>query len=213
VQWLGWRRDGGDGRTGPMATEVTVPPARRHGVVLERAWHSCSSSLRGLRRPFSRVRCVGRTGVGGTVPQGYCWPCRTTSHSGRDGFARGVGRAVPGRGSQARRGADSSLTRAPANVSALNASAGGSRRRGDRPVRSSSETSLARASVQLSIETGPRSRRRPALERGGTPLEGVPSPRARWNLTRGGDRSSSEAEFYQHGAIPLERSGVPPEGG
>jgi hypothetical protein len=25
MQWLGWRRGGGDGRTGLMATEVTVP--------------------------------------------------------------------------------------------------------------------------------------------------------------------------------------------
>jgi hypothetical protein len=71
---------------------------------------------------------------------------------------------------------------------------------------------LARGGVQLSIETGPHSRGRPAPERVGIPLEGAPSPRARRNLTRG-DQPSSEAEFYQCGAVPLERSGVPPEGG
>jgi hypothetical protein len=38
-------------------------------------------------------------------------------------------------------------------------------------------------------------------------------PRARRNLTRGGDWPSSEAEICWCGAAPLERSGVPPEGG
>jgi hypothetical protein len=35
-----------------------------------RARSSRASSLRGFRRPFSRVRCAGRMGVGGTVPGG-----------------------------------------------------------------------------------------------------------------------------------------------
>jgi hypothetical protein len=67
--------------------------------------------------------------------------------------------------------------------------------------------------VMSSSETGPRSRGRPAPERGVIPLEGVTRPRVRWNLTRGGDRPSSEAEFYRSGTVPLERSGVLPEGG
>jgi hypothetical protein len=50
-------------------------------------------------------------------------------------------------------------------------------------------------------------------ERGGIPLEGASDPRARQNLTRGGDRSSSEAKLYRCNAVPLEQSGVPPEGG
>jgi hypothetical protein len=84
MQCPGWCWDGGDGRTGPMATEVTGPAgltSRRSPV---RAWTSRSSSLRGLRRPLSRVRHVGRTGVGGTVPRDYRRPCRTASHSGGD---------------------------------------------------------------------------------------------------------------------------------
>jgi hypothetical protein len=66
---------------------------------------------------------------------------------------------------------------------------------------------------------GSRSRRglarggRPAPERGGVPLEGASDPRARQNLTRGGDRPTSEAELYRGDVVPLERSGVPPEGG
>jgi hypothetical protein len=52
-----------------------------------------------------------------------------------------------------------------------------------------------------------------APEREGIPLEGASNPRARRYLTRGGDQPSSEAEFYQCGTVPLERSGVPPEGG
>jgi hypothetical protein len=67
--------------------------------------------------------------------------------------------------------------------------------------------------VMSSSETETRLRGCSALDRGGTSLEGVPGPRARRNLTRGGDRPSSEAEFYQCGTAPLERSGVPPEGG
>jgi hypothetical protein len=72
MQWPGWRRDGGDGRTGPMATEVTahtVLTSRRRPV---RAWSSRASSLRGFYRPLSRAWCVGRTGVGGTVLRGCC---------------------------------------------------------------------------------------------------------------------------------------------
>jgi hypothetical protein len=40
MQWPGWRRGGGDGRTGPMATEVTAPTSltSRHSPV--RAWSS-----------------------------------------------------------------------------------------------------------------------------------------------------------------------------
>jgi hypothetical protein len=48
-----------------------------------------------------------------------------------------------------------------------------------------------------SIETGPCARGRPALERGGTSPEGASGPRARRNLARGGDRSSSEAKLYR----------------
>jgi hypothetical protein len=36
---------------------------------------------------------------------------------------------------------------------------------------------------------------RPAPERGGIPLEGVPNPRARRNLTRGGYQPTSEAKL------------------
>jgi hypothetical protein len=67
--------------------------------------------------------------------------------------------------------------------------------------------------VRSSSEAEPRSRGRSALDRDVTSLEGAFSPRARRNLTRGGDQSSSEAEFDQCGTMPLERSGVPPEDG
>jgi hypothetical protein len=131
-QCWGWRcsaRDGvgddGDGRTGPMATEVTSPAGPTSWRCPVRAWRSRLSSLRGLHRPPSRVRRVGRTRVGGTVPRDCCRPCRTSSHSGGDGLTGGVGGTVSGRDSQARRGVDSSLTRAPAYVNALNATARG----------------------------------------------------------------------------------------
>jgi hypothetical protein len=71
-----------------------------------------------------------------------------------------------------------------------------------------------------SSETETRSRGRSALDRdgasregGGVPLEGASYPRVRQNLTRGGERPTSKAKLYWGGAVPLERSGVPPEGG
>jgi hypothetical protein len=65
-----------------------------------------------------------------------------------------------------------------------------------------------------SLDRGGASRERwgPAPERGGVPLEGTSDPRARRNLTRGGVQPPSEVELYRGGAIPLQRSGVPPEG-
>jgi hypothetical protein len=51
------------------------------------------------------------------------------------------------------------------------------------------------------------------LERGGTSAEGATVPRARRNLTRGGDWPSNEVKIRRCGSTPLERSGVPPEGG
>jgi hypothetical protein len=80
-------------------------------------------------------------------------------------------------------------------------------------MRPSSEAEPHSRGHSALIETGPRSRGRPAPEQGGIPLEGASGPRARRNLTRGGTQPSSEAEFYQCGIVPLERSGVPPEGG
>jgi hypothetical protein len=67
LQCQGWRRDGGDGRTGPMVTEETRPTGltSRHGP--EQAWNRRLSPFRGFRRPLTRVRHVGRMRVGGTV--------------------------------------------------------------------------------------------------------------------------------------------------
>jgi hypothetical protein len=58
-----------------------------------------------------------------------------------------------------------------------------------------------------------RRRAHEALERGGTPPEGVTAPRARRNLARGGAQPPSEAEVCPCSAAPLERSGVLLEGG
>jgi hypothetical protein len=64
-----------------------------------------------------------------------------------------------------------------------------------------------------SSETEAHSRWRLALDRDGASIEEASSPRARQNLTLGADRPSSEEKFYRYDAVPLERSGVPPEGG
>jgi hypothetical protein len=67
---------------------------------------------------------------------------------------------------------------------------------------------LERDGNSLEGAFGSRSRRglarggHPALERGGVPLEG-----------RRGDRPTSEADLYRGCVVPIERSGVLPEGG
>jgi hypothetical protein len=181
MQWPGWRRDGGDGRTGPMATEVTAPTgltSRRSPV---RAWSSRSSSLRGLRRPFSRVRRVGRTGVGGIVPQGCCWPCRTAAGVVSPGES-----AEQCRGVIPRRGADLQMSEHQVPLS-------GSKYGGSRPVRSSSEAAfssrsrleLARGGVQPPSEAESHPRGRLALERGGVLPSRHRAPRAKRSSARG----------------------------
>jgi hypothetical protein len=154
MQWPGWRCDGGDDRTGLMATEVTPPAgltSRRRPV---RAQSSRASSLRGFRRPFSRVRCAGRTGVSGYSAAGRLL---TTPHSVAQW--QGVGGAVAGHDSQARSGVDSHLTLTLAGVSALNAPAGGA------CMGAAARDALERDGNSLEGAFGPRSRR--GLMRGG----------------------------------------------
>jgi hypothetical protein len=73
MQCPGWCLDGGDGRTGPMATEVTGSAVLTSRRSPGQTWKRCLSRrshgvpLRGFRRPLSRARCVNRTRVDGTV--------------------------------------------------------------------------------------------------------------------------------------------------
>jgi hypothetical protein len=120
MQCPGWCWDGGDGRTGPMATEVTNPAGLtsrcspvRGGVVVRPPFEGSVVLFRG--RGVSAVRewaaqCYGLTpAMPHSAAQWRGWP------------HRGVGGTALGRDSQVRHGVDSSLTWAPANVSALNA--------------------------------------------------------------------------------------------
>jgi hypothetical protein len=180
MQHPGWCWDGGDGRTGPMATKVTGLAgltSRRSPVW---AWSSRPSPLRGLRHHLLRARRVSRTGVGGTVSRDIRLPCRTVSHSGRDGLTGGVGGIVPGRDSQARRGFffDSGAF----ECQYIKCPCRGGRYGGSGPVRSSSEAE-------------PRSRGRPAPERGKTSPEGATSPQARRSFTNAAPCPTSEVEF------------------
>jgi hypothetical protein len=45
MQWPGWRHDGGDGRTGPMATKVIAPTGLMSHHRPVPAWSSCVSPL------------------------------------------------------------------------------------------------------------------------------------------------------------------------
>jgi hypothetical protein len=184
MQCPGWCCDGREGRTGPMATEVTGLAGLISQRSLVRAWSSRLSPLRGLRRPLSRARHVSRMGVGGTVSRDCRLACRTASHSGGDGLTGGVGGTVPMRDSQARRGFifDSGAC----ECQCIKFQCRGSRYGGSGPMRSLSGAE-------------PRSRGRSALHRDGTSLEGASSPRARRNPARGGVLPPSEAVPHPRG--------------
>jgi hypothetical protein len=94
-----------------------------------------------------------------------------------------------------RRGVDSSLTRALAGVRTLNALVGGAGAGAAGPREPRARRSLTRGGDQPLSEAKFHPRGRPALERGGTSLEGATGPRTRRNLTQGGDQPSSEAKF------------------
>jgi hypothetical protein len=89
----------------------------------------------------------------------------------------------------------------------------GSRYGGGGPVMPSSETETFSRGRSALDRDGASLEGSSSPERGGISLEGASGPRARWNFTRGGDQPSSEARLYRCGAVPLERSGVSPEGG
>jgi hypothetical protein len=61
LQCPGWRRDGGDGRTGPMVMEETRLTSPTSWCRPRRARSRRPSPFRGFRRPPSRVWHVGRT--------------------------------------------------------------------------------------------------------------------------------------------------------
>jgi hypothetical protein len=125
------------------------------------------------------------------------------SYSGRDGLTRRVGKTALGHNSQAvsvgLRGGDSPLTQAPVLCQNIKCSGRGSGCRRGGPASASSET-----------ESHPRGR--PALERGGVPPEGAVQPSSEAESHPRGVQHSSEAKFRRYGVVPLERSGVSPEG-
>jgi hypothetical protein len=96
MQFPGWCCDGGDGRTGPLATEVTTRTGLTSQRSPERAWSSRLSPFRVLCCPLSRVQRVCRMRVGGTVSRDCRWPCRAASHSDGDGLTGGVAEQCPG---------------------------------------------------------------------------------------------------------------------
>jgi hypothetical protein len=200
LQCSGWWRSSGDGRTGPMATEetrLTGLTSRRRPV---RARDRHPYHFRGFCHPLSRVRCTGRTRVGGIVSRCY----RTVSYSGRDGLTGRVGETASGYDSQAvsvgRCGGDSPLTGRPRCVRAFNAPVGEVGVGAADPREPRARRNLARGGVQPSSEAESRPRGRPALERGGVSPEGASSPRARRSLAQGGIHASSEAVFCPRGA-------------
>jgi hypothetical protein len=64
---LGWRRDGGDGRTRLVVMKGTRPAGLTSQDSPMQAWNRRPSPLRGFHRPLSRVRHVIHMRVGGTV--------------------------------------------------------------------------------------------------------------------------------------------------
>jgi hypothetical protein len=69
MQCPGWCWDGGDGRTRPIAMEVTGPAGLTSRRSPGQAWSRRRPPPRGLHRPLSRARRVSCTRVGGIVSQ------------------------------------------------------------------------------------------------------------------------------------------------
>jgi hypothetical protein len=67
LQCPGWRRDGGDGRTGLMVTEETCPTGPSSRCRPGREWNRRPSPFRGFCRPLSRAGRLVHTRVGSTV--------------------------------------------------------------------------------------------------------------------------------------------------
>jgi hypothetical protein len=67
LQCPGWRRGGGDGRTGPMVTEETRLTGPMSRCCPGRAQNRHPSPFLGFHRPPSRMQRAGHTRVGGTV--------------------------------------------------------------------------------------------------------------------------------------------------
>jgi hypothetical protein len=67
LQCSRWCCGSGDGRTGPMVTEVTCPTRLTSRHSPRKVWNRCPSPLRGFCHPLSMVRRIGHTRVGGTV--------------------------------------------------------------------------------------------------------------------------------------------------
>jgi hypothetical protein len=164
-----WRCSGGDGRTGLMVTEGTRLTSR-HGPVRARNEHRPpsrvpSSSFEGATRHPYES---GRHSVTGLTP--------ALPHNGGDGLTGEL--AEQRRGVISRHVRGTTCTYRCQSIKWLGR---GSRYGGSMPAGASSEADLTRGG------TGPRARQ--------ASPEGAPSPRARWNLARGGDWPSSEAEF------------------
>jgi hypothetical protein len=160
--WRGWpHRADGDGGDAPDVTAWPLASAER-----------ASNSLRGYRRPLSRVR--------------HAWPYKSgwhnvaeltpaLPHSGRDGLTGRAGGTAP------------DMT--PRRVRGTACTWGWRARR-----------RLERGRPHLrgrpALERGrPHPRGRPALERGGISPEGATDPRARRSFASAALHPSSEAEF------------------
>jgi hypothetical protein len=155
-----------------------VPPFSFEGAALRpygSGWHSAMELTPALPHSAAQWRGWPHQGVGGTA-------------SGHDSQAcQGCG-------------VDSSLTWAPANISALNAPVGGTGAEAASPRGPQVRRNLTRGERPSPSEAEPRSRGCPSPERGGTSSEGGAQP-------------PSEAEVCPCSAAPLERSGVLLEGG
>jgi hypothetical protein len=190
LQCLGWRRDGGDGHTGPMVMEGMrlTGPTSQCGPV--RAWNRRPS-------PFESSAVLFQ-GCGAPSVREWAAQCRGAD-TGLTAQCRTVaGMASPGGLAEQRRDMTPRRVRGMVRTCrcrSIKWPGQGEQVRGGMPVGASSEAEPHPRGRLALQRGGPRPRGRPALERGGTSPEGVTGPRARWGFVSAVLRPSSEAEF------------------
>jgi hypothetical protein len=169
IQCPGWRRDGEDGRTGPMATEVTGPAVLTSRVVL-------GKREKGVCSPFEGSAVLFR-GCGVPAVREWAAQCHGADTSLAAQRRTVAGMAIPGESVEQRRGVIPRRVRSVARTcrcQSIKWLSRGSGCRGDGPVGASSEVNFARGVFS------PRARR--------TSPEGALSPRARRTSPEGAVR-------------------------
>jgi hypothetical protein len=185
MQCSRWCWDGGDGRTGPTATEVTGPAG-----LTSTSWRSPGQAWNRRPSPFEGSAVLFR-GRDASIIREWAAQCHGTDTGHAAQRRTVIGMASPGELAEQRRGV------IPRRVVAWIRLWPGHLQMSVHEMPLSGEKVWRRWAHEVLERAEPRPRGRPAPERGGTSLEG-------------GDRPSSEAKPHPRGRPALERGkGLP----